>query len=168
MLPPDLEYTICGAPLFSNPAAHAYFERVREAARGLPVEITGWREDVDSALAGFDLLVVPSAPGEATPRVIMQAYAAYVPVVASDSGGIPEILSDGETGFLAPTGDPEALAARILHALSTAANLKRVAGNARSAWSERYTVTQYQARVLSILDKVGSSARAWYQPRSAT
>jgi glycosyltransferase involved in cell wall biosynthesis len=160
LLPPDYRYTICGAPLFSNPVAIEYFERVRRAADGLPVEITGWQEDVYSVLSKLDLLVVPSAPGEATPRVIMEAYAAGVPVVASDSGGIPEILSDGETGFLAPTGDPARLAANIRELLSRPALLKQVAENARQRWSERYTVPHYQARVLSILDSVGNSARA--------
>ena len=160
LLPRDFRFTICGAPLFSNPAAIAYFEQVKRRAAGLPVEFTGWTEDVSSVLSKFDLLVVPSAAGEATPRVIMEAYAAGVPVVASDSGGIPEILSDGETGFLAPTGDPARLAAKIREAIEQPKLRNRVARNARCAWSERFTVPHYQARVLSILDSVGASARA--------
>jgi len=160
LLPAGWRYVICGAPLFSNPAAFAYFERVRHSAGGLPVEMTGWQENIYPVLSTLDLLVVPSAPGEATPRVIIEAYAAGVPVVATDSGGIREILSDGETGFLAPTGDPVQLAARIRDLLAQPALLKRVAENAYRVWSERYTVAHYQARVLSILDTVGNSARA--------
>src|SRR5206468_10417372 len=118
MLPPDCRFIVCGAPLFSNPAAARYFELVREAAAGLPVEFMGWRDDIGAVLSELDLLVAPSAPVEATTRVILEAYAAGVPVVASASGGIPEIVRDGQTGFLTPPGDPAKLAARIRAALA--------------------------------------------------
>jgi glycosyltransferase involved in cell wall biosynthesis len=110
-------------------------------------------------LSNLDLLVVPSAPGEATTRVILEAYAASVPVVASNSGGIPEIVGDGETGFLAPPCDPAALAARIRDALSDPAALRRIAENAHRAVEERYSLAQYQERVMSILARVGKMAR---------
>src|SRR4030095_8548742 len=97
MLPRNCRFILCGAPLFSNPR---YFELVREAAAGLPIEFLGWRDDVNDTLSELDLLIVPSASVEGTTRVILEAYAAGVPVVASASGGIPEIARDGETGFL--------------------------------------------------------------------
>ena len=131
---------------------------MREAAAGLPIEFLGWREDVNSVLSELDLLVVPSAPVEGTTRVILEAYAAGVPVVASASGGIPEIVRDGETGFLAAPGDPAKLAARIRAALANPAALHAIAQNGRRAWRERFTLAEYQRRVLNILERVGSSA----------
>jgi glycosyltransferase involved in cell wall biosynthesis len=160
LLPRKYEFLICGAPLFSNAAAMEYFARVREHAAGLKVEFPGWRDDISTVLSSLNLLVVPSAPGEATTRVILEAYAAGVPVVATKSGGIPEIVSDGETGFLAPAGDPAALATRITDAMSSPADLERIAGNAQRVVRERYTLAQYQERVMSILERVGSRARA--------
>src|SRR5437879_2331964 len=127
MLPRNCRFIICGAPLFSDAAAARYFERVREAAAGLPFEFSGWCDDVGAALSQLDLLVVPSAPGEATTRVILESYAAGVPVVASSSGGIPEIVSDGETGFLVPPGNPTRLAAKIREALADPAALRGIA-----------------------------------------
>jgi len=159
MLPPNCRFILCGAPLFSNSAAARYFELVREAASGLPIEFLGWRKDVNSILSELDLLVVPSAPVEGTTRVILEAYAAGVPVVASASGGIPEIVRDGETGFLVPTGDRAKLAARIRTALANPGALHAIAQNGRRAWRERFTLAEYQRRILSILEKVGSSAR---------
>ena len=159
LLPSNYRFVICGAPLFSSPSAQSYFERVHQQAAGLPVEFLGWRDDVRAVLSTLDLVVVPSAPGEATTRVILEAYAAGVPVVASNSGGIPEIVFDGETGFLTPPSDPAKLAARIHDAISNPAALHRVAANALLAVRERFTLEQYQGRVMSILERVGSSAR---------
>jgi glycosyltransferase involved in cell wall biosynthesis len=156
LLPSNWRFILCGAPLFSNPR---YLELVREAAAGLPIEFLGWRENVAAVLSELNLLVVPSAPIEGTTRVILEAYAAGVPVVASASGGIPEIVRDGETGFLSPPGDPAKLAERIRTTLANPAALHTIAQNARRAWSERFTVAEYQRRILDILERVGSSAR---------
>jgi glycosyltransferase involved in cell wall biosynthesis len=160
MLPPNARFVICGAPLFSDPAADAYFDRVRQSAAGLPIEFPGWCDDIYAMLSKLDLLVVPSVAGEATPRVILEAYATGIPVVASNCGGIPEIVSDGETGFLTPAGDPVRLAERIRGVFAQPALLQRVTENARSAVRERFTLAQYQTRILSILERAGSSARA--------
>jgi glycosyltransferase involved in cell wall biosynthesis len=154
------QFVICGAPLFSEPAAANYYERVRECAAELPVEFLGWRDDASAVLAGLDLLVVPSAPGEATTRVILEAYAAGVPVLASRSGGIPEVLTDGETGCLVPPLDPARLAARIRDLILNPAALRRIAQSGHLAWREQFTLEQYQSRVLSILESVGRKARA--------
>jgi glycosyltransferase involved in cell wall biosynthesis len=154
LLPSNYQFVICGAPLFSNAAALSYFEQVREAAAGLPVEFLGWRDDVNAVLSDLDLLVVPSTPVEATTRVILEAFAAGVPVVAANSGGIPEIVSDGETGFLTPPSDPAKLAARIHDAMTNPSALHRVAENARRAVGERYSLEQYQSRIMSILESL--------------
>lgn len=159
-LPPEFQFVICGAPLFSDPAAADYFHRVRECAADVPVEFIGWRDDARSVLSGLDLLVVPSTAHEATTRVILEAYAAGVPVVASNCGGIAEIVSDGETGFLTPPADPGRLAAKISELGSNPAALQRAAAAARRVVQERYTLRRYQDRVMSILATVGSSARA--------
>ena len=92
--------------------------------------------------------------------MILEAYAAGVPVIAAAVGGIPEILTDGETGFLVPPNDPAALAARIRAAAADPAALARIAANALRAARERFTLAQYQNRIMSILESVGHSARA--------
>lgn len=74
--------------------------------RGLDdiVTIHGYCDDVPSAMATADILVLPSYR-EGTPRVITEARATGLPVVATDIAGIPEMVRDGETGFLVPPGD---------------------------------------------------------------
>jgi len=72
----------------------------------------GHRRDIGELLAGCDLFVHPSLD-DAFPTVLLEAMAAGLPVVASDVGGIPEIVEDGVTGRLVPPGDAGRLAAAI-------------------------------------------------------
>ncbi|MEY2982724.1 MAG: hypothetical protein RL562_2951 [Planctomycetota bacterium] len=71
------------------------------------------REDLGKVLAQVDALVVPSRWYENTPFVILEAFAAGVPVIASDLGGISEVVIDGVNGDLFPAGDASALRGRI-------------------------------------------------------
>lgn len=148
---PTTAFLICGAPLFSDPEASQYFERVRQAAEGLPAEFTGWQDDVPSVLAGLDLLVVPSLREPGAPRVILEAYAARVPVVAFASGGIPEILHDLETGFLVEPPTAEALAAKIQSVLQSPELMRNIAERAYSVWKEQFTLERYQREVLAVI-----------------
>jgi glycosyltransferase involved in cell wall biosynthesis len=148
---PDCTFLVCGAPLFGDREAHSYFERVREAAQGLPVDFPGWQDSVNAVLATLDLLVVPSLREPGAPRVILEAYAARVPVVAFVSGGIPEILHDGETGFLVEPPTPEALAARLDVLLSAPERLREVAAGGHKIWKEQFTLERYQREVLAVI-----------------
>lgn len=84
------------------------------ARRGLSdrVFLTGYRDDIPQILAASDVLVLPSFR-EGTPRVITEAMASGLPVVATDIAGIPEQVIDGESGYLIPPGDEHALADRL-------------------------------------------------------
>lgn len=82
------------------------------AERGLPVHAVGYREDVPAVLAASDVFVLPSFR-EGTPRVITEAMAAGLPIVATDIAGIPEQVADGENGYLVSPGDAAALAGAL-------------------------------------------------------
>jgi len=88
------------------------------AASGLAdcVYMTGARNDVADLLPHFDVFVLPSV-AEGISNTILEAMACSVPVVATAVGGNPELVVDGVTGRLVPSGNVEALA-RALHQLS--------------------------------------------------
>ncbi|MBZ5611416.1 MAG: glycosyltransferase family 4 protein [Acidobacteriia bacterium] len=154
---PNAKFLICGAPLFADPA---YFNRVQSQARGLPVEFLGWRDDVASVFADLDLLVVPSRQ-EGMGRVVVEAFSAGVPVVAYPTGGIPELVVDGETGFLAPEKSSEALADRIATVMTTQPDsLRRIVANARQTWERSYTLAVYQERITDLMERSVSLCRA--------
>lgn len=82
-------------------------------ARAQPLlELLGSRDDAGALLAAADVAVMPSR-SEGFPQVPLHAMAAGVPVVATDVGGMKEIVVDGVTGTLVPSEDPSALASAI-------------------------------------------------------
>ena len=83
---------------------------------GLRVIFTGTQEDVRPLIGMFDVAVL-SSHTEGLPLFILEAMALSKLVVATRVGGIPEVVVPGETGFLAPSAEPEKLARSILKAL---------------------------------------------------
>jgi glycosyltransferase involved in cell wall biosynthesis len=72
------------------------------------VEFMGWTDDPLRALHGIDCLLLPSK-GEGTPRSILEAASIGVPSIATDVGGIGDIIDDSVTGWVVPYGDSDAL-----------------------------------------------------------
>ncbi len=72
----------------------------------------GFRSDVPRLMGSFDVFALPSL-SEGLSSAILEAMASSLPIVASDVGGIPELVRNGENGLLTPPGDPAALAKAI-------------------------------------------------------
>jgi glycosyltransferase involved in cell wall biosynthesis len=103
------------------------------------VHLLGERGDARSIIGGLDLMVLPSLT-EGIPNVILEAFAYKTPVVATAVGGVPELVIDGETGWLVPPRDPHALAQAIREALSNPAEARRRADNAYRHLLTHFTV----------------------------
>jgi len=99
-------------------------EALRKNVNGR-VKFLGWRDDVDEIIPLFDMLVLPSL-NEGMGRVLVEAMAAAKPVVASRVGGIPDLVRDGETGYLVPPADEKALADGIKKLLAEPENAKQM------------------------------------------
>jgi len=76
------------------------------------VKFLGWRDDVHKIIPVFDVFVLPSM-NEGMGRVLVEAMAAGKPVVASNVGGIPDLIVNGQNGFLFEPGDVNGLSAAI-------------------------------------------------------
>ena len=138
----NCRFIVAGAPLFSSPQ---YLEKIKSASRDLPFEFLGWQEDVGAVFSQLDLLVVPSTGIDSTPRVVGKAFSGGLPVVAFPSGGIPEIVEDGRTGFLAAANSPVALAARIRSVISMRLGpLREVAEQAQAACRGKYGLDRFR------------------------
>jgi glycosyltransferase involved in cell wall biosynthesis len=69
-------------------------------------------EDIPLWISAADMLVLPSL-SEGRPNVVLEALSCEVPVVATDVGGIPELMIEGETGYLVPSKNPLQLSEKI-------------------------------------------------------
>ncbi|MGD9046362.1 MAG: glycosyltransferase family 4 protein [Desulfobacterales bacterium] len=85
------------------------------------VKFLGWRDDINEIMPVFDMLALPSL-NEGMGRVLVEAMAAGKPVVASNVGGIPDLVRHGETGYLVPPADEKALADGIKKLLDDPGN----------------------------------------------
>jgi len=96
------------------------------------VTMHGWQPETDMhrAYADIDVLVVPSIWPENSPLVIHEAFLSGVPVVASDIGGIPELVRHDENGLLFPAGDVQALHSALLRLVREPAQLAALAARA--------------------------------------
>ena len=116
---PDCHFKIIGAALFNE---DGYEREIRQLVRDLnleqAVEFTGFRSDVVEAISELDVLVHASVTGEPFGQVIVEGMAAGKPVVATNGGGVPEIVENGVTGFLVPMRDSNALTDAICELVS--------------------------------------------------
>jgi glycosyltransferase involved in cell wall biosynthesis len=145
---PDLRFQIGGSPMF---AGEDYLDAVRAEAGGV-VAFTGWTDDIGGFLQEVDLLVVPSKAVDTNPRVIPEAYAAGVPVLAFDGGGIPELIGHGVTGLLVTEHTPEALADAILSAAGDPQRLNAMARRGYARWRRCYTLARFQSEVCDAVE----------------
>jgi glycosyltransferase involved in cell wall biosynthesis len=86
---------------------------------------TDHRDDVDRIIAAMDICVLATF-AEGLPLVILEAMAQGKPFVATNVGGIPEIIHDGDTGLLVPLGDAAALAESLIRLLDDAPLARRI------------------------------------------
>lgn len=120
-----------------------------------PLGSRPWRGTAE-VLAAMDTLAVPSVtlqhPVEQFGRVVVEAFFAGVPVVASDSGALPEVV--GEAGLIVPEGDPERLTDAVLQLVKSPELRERlsVAGHERAALN--YSPEAVAGRLLSVWERV--------------
>jgi glycosyltransferase involved in cell wall biosynthesis len=99
-----------------GPLMDSFRARVKRMRHPYTVILAGYRDDAPLLLGGCDIVVVPSTIDEAFGRAALEAMSWGVPVIASDIGGLPEVV--GSAGVLVPPGDEIALARALDHLLS--------------------------------------------------
>jgi glycosyltransferase involved in cell wall biosynthesis/O-antigen/teichoic acid export membrane protein len=131
---PAVHLSICGA----GPMEPELRALIDEHALGGCVELTGWLDPaaLHLRIAAADLVVVPSTGPEAFALSCLEAFAAGVPVVASDIGGLPDLVRPGVTGLLVPPGDTGELARAICELLDDEQRRRALGRAAREVHAE--------------------------------
>ena len=136
----NLKLLIVGSPPGSS---KAYLEYLKSLSKILNIEdgiiFLGAREDIPNILSALDVLAVPSS-SEPFGRTVIEAMAASCPVVASNVGGIPEIVEDGATGFLVKPGDVSALAQKIISMLKNDEKRKSMGAAGRERVEKLFSI----------------------------
>jgi len=114
------------------------------------VVLPGFHTDLDSLLGGADIVVLPSYT-EGLPNIALEASAAGVPVVATAVGGTPEVIADGVSGFLVPSGQPVAIATRVNELLLAPALRTRLGAAGRQRMRELFTFEAQAAAYLRLI-----------------
>jgi glycosyltransferase involved in cell wall biosynthesis len=103
------------------------------------IHFLGWRDDMEAILPDLDMVICCSR-NEGTPVALIEAMAAGVPVLSTDVGGVGDLITHGETGWLVPPADPAALAAGIRGLLADPDLGRGMAEAARIAVLDRHSV----------------------------
>ena len=117
------------------------------------VHLIGEVENVSPAISASKLIVLPSL-WEGFPLVILESFSLGKPVVASDVGGVRDIVSEGKNGYLVKPKDVENLAEVILFALSEQNNLDKLGENAKELVIKEFGISKMLSKIEHVYEKV--------------
>lgn len=155
----NLVFVVVGRrPAGGSPGPPAEFEALAERlGLGDRFRFVGFSADVRPAVADFDVLALPSFQ-EPFGRAVIEAMALGTPVVATRVGGIPEIITDGQTGLLVPPGDPAALASAIARLIDDRRLAETMADEAVRQVRDRFDARGVARRVEDVLVRAAATA----------
>jgi glycosyltransferase involved in cell wall biosynthesis len=130
----DAHLLLCG----DGPLAPKLQSLAEELGAGDRVHFHGWTDDAAEVLAQVDAVALTSR-NEGTPLALIEAHAAGLPIVATDVGGVGDIVVPGETGFLVPTADPGAVAQALCRLAEDADLRVRYGAAGRARMADRYS-----------------------------
>ena len=151
---PGIRYQFAGTWYSDDERAHA-MELVAREGLAHEVEFLGPVEPSERMrlLTAATVMAFPSH-SEGHPLVALEALSAGLPVVATRTGAIPEIITDGREGFLVDVGDVEALTCRIAEIVSDPELRRRLRANARSRYEREFTADRFTDRLGDVWQSV--------------
>ena len=143
---PELHYLIVGS---GNATYEARLRSlVKELGVATRVHFAGFQDPVYSCLAAIDLYVHPALT-EGFGIAVLEAMAMRKPVVATATGGLPEIVQDGETGIVVLPGDPDALAQSVSELLQDSARCRQLGEAGRTRVATHFAVKSMMDQLVS-------------------
>ncbi|MBB6671687.1 glycosyltransferase family 4 protein [Cohnella nanjingensis] len=155
---PRLKFVIVGDVAFEHEMPYKQTLQKRIESQGLErtVFMLGLRRDVPELLRESDALVLPSVY-DIFPTVILEGMDAGLPVIATDVGGVPEMVREG-TGLIVPPQDSEALRAAIVRLFSL--EYRQMGRRGREVFRREFTRDQYVQRTTEVYEELLARRRA--------
>jgi glycosyltransferase involved in cell wall biosynthesis len=138
-----------------GPSRNAIVEQIRAADLQDWVHLPGYVQQPARLLQDADLMVLPSHT-EGLPNAALEAMSMQVPVLATNVGGTPEVVFDGETGMLIPSRAPERIAAGIIDFLDNRAKWLQWAERGRQMVEEQFNFTTRTRKLEGIYQEMGT------------
>ena len=157
---PELELKIFGEEIFDSRLRGKFTDHLKDMVKQIETELELNPGESGITFCGhvfpqnkiyeqIDLLILPSYR-EAFPMVMLEAAASSVPVIASNVGGIPEFITEGETGFMVPPKNAEALAKKIDYVFDNPEIVERCTKNARELVETKFTAKINADKLLKV------------------
>ena len=152
----DVSLTIAG-PLISSSFLTDYQSSLRNPSNikclyDIP------SDSIPDLLNSFHVLVIPSY-NEGLPNVLLEAMSSGLAVIASDAGGISEVLRDGIDGFLVPPKDEEALASKLNFFINNRMSVKKMGSSGRSLMVNNFNSINYTRSILKLYNELFQNKR---------
>jgi glycosyltransferase involved in cell wall biosynthesis len=151
---PELRLLIVGDTSKDPEYTDALRRRADEIGVAGRVCLLGHRDDVPELLRTVDIVLHTSVDPEPLGRVIVEAMLAGRPVVATNGGGVPEIIEDGVSGMLVPPGDVDALAVAVSALLREPARASAMAEAGRKRARAKFTLDTMLSEISRHVDEV--------------
>ncbi len=123
---------------------------LRAQAQGLSVTFHGVLEDVANEMSAMDVVVIPSIWEEAFPYAALESLSLGIPVIASNIGGLPEVISDRHNGRLFVPGDSDSLARVFSELVADPNQIKPMGERGRALHASTYTVEKMVERISAV------------------
>ncbi|MBN1295791.1 glycosyltransferase family 4 protein, partial [bacterium] len=140
----------------------AFLEEMKALVHSLQVEqnviFTGFRDDIPEVMSGLDVLVTPSRV-EAFGRVLLEAMAAGTPVIASQVGGIPEVISERDMGILVPPKSAEKLGEAMLVMLQDTSRRNQIIQVSQAHVARYFTIEKHTREIEMVYEAFLSRSR---------
>ncbi|MRR08908.1 glycosyltransferase family 1 protein [bacterium] len=152
---PDAVFVLVGEVLFDEWEYKTEVIRlIRELRMADRIILPGHHQDVLSHIGALAALAHCSVEPEPFGRIVIEAMALGVPVVAARGGAIDEIITDGKTGIMVPPGDARALAAALAMLLERSGRAAALGAAARDMIGQRFSMAAMVARINGVLEGV--------------
>lgn len=145
---PQAHFVIAG----DGPIRAELESMARRLRLGGQVRFLGFRDDIADLTQIYDLFLLPSLQ-EAVPFALLEAMSLGRAVVATECGGVPEVVLDGVTGSIVPPRDSRALARAVIDLLADDAKRRAFGEAARARVAEHYTPDRMLARTLDVIER---------------
>jgi glycosyltransferase involved in cell wall biosynthesis len=148
-LAPQLKFSVLITGAGSN--EDKLRKQIDERALRHIIKLIGHWSDVRPLFAIADLFVLPSL-SEGSPNVLLESMAARVPIVATNVGGVPELVENGQSAILVPPANSDKLAESILEVLNNRPLAQQIANVAYDRSRLMFSPAKYEQRILEIYD----------------